>query len=114
MSLCEKPRKHAMNPAKNHSGDSRLKLHADAESDDEILNGKVVAPRERPLSWIALLKTSIEPESDDDGNPNDDNDGPEIDDKLPPNFFRHEGKFAGKDGGASTRILRQNPHAKFP
>jgi hypothetical protein len=28
-------------------------------------------------------------------------------------FCRHRGKFAGKDGGASTRILRQNPHAKI-
>ena len=27
-------------------------------------------------------------------------------------FCRHRGKFAGKDGGSSTRILRQNPHAK--
>src|SRR5262245_28716650 len=74
MSLCEKPRKHAMNrAANNHSDDTRLKLHADAESNNEIQNAKVVAPRERLLSWIALLKTSIEPECDDDGNPNQDN-----------------------------------------
>ena len=29
-------------------------------------------------------------------------------------FCRHRGKLAGKDDGASTRILRQNPHAKIP
>ena len=67
-----------MNRAENnHRGDTRLSLHADAESNDEIQNAKVVTPRERPLSWIALLKTSIEPECDDDGNPKDDNDGHE-------------------------------------
>jgi hypothetical protein len=28
-------------------------------------------------------------------------------------FCRHRGKFAGKDGGASTRILRQNPRSRI-